>query len=87
MGHAGVGSCSRCCAAVIWSLALSAAGSSEEAVKWTFTAKSGDLYPFAGIHVTDAALRFKQKLGGVISKNFYVYRDRLYLARRLTGNS
>lgn len=47
------------------------AGSSEEAVKWTSTAKSGDFYPFAGIPVTDDALRFKQKLGGVISKKVH----------------
>jgi superfamily II DNA or RNA helicase len=43
-------------------------GTSEEAVKWTSTARSGDPYPFAGIPVTDDGLRFKQKSGGVISK-------------------
>jgi superfamily II DNA or RNA helicase len=46
-------------------------GSSQEAVEWASTAKSGDLYPFAGIPVTDATLRFKQKLGGVISKKVH----------------
>jgi hypothetical protein len=44
------------------------AGSSEEAVKWTTTAHSGDLYPFSGIPSTNDGLRFKQKFGGVISK-------------------
>lgn len=44
------------------------AGSSEEAVKWTSIAQSGDLYPFSGIPVTNDGLRFKQKFGGVISK-------------------
>jgi superfamily II DNA or RNA helicase len=44
------------------------AGSSEEAVKWACSARTGDLYPFAGLHVIDDSLRFKQKSGGVISK-------------------
>ena len=43
-------------------------GSSEEAVKWTSTARTGDRYPFAGIPVTEEGLRYKQKSGGVISK-------------------
>ena len=44
------------------------AGSSEEAVKWASSARTGDLYPFSGIPVIDDGLRFKQKSGGVISK-------------------
>ena len=44
------------------------AGSSEEAVKWASSARTGDLYPFAGIPVIDDGLHFKQKSGGVISK-------------------
>lgn len=37
-------------------------------MKWASTARTGDLYPFAGVPVTDDDLRFKQKAGGVISK-------------------
>ena len=44
------------------------AGSNEEAVKWGAAARTGDLYPFAGIPVIDKGLRFKQKSGGVVSK-------------------
>jgi len=42
--------------------------SSEEVMKWACSARTGDLYPFAGLPVIDDALRFKQKFGGVISK-------------------
>jgi superfamily II DNA or RNA helicase len=44
------------------------AESSEEAIKWACSGRTGDLYPFAGIPVIDDGLRFKQKFGGVISK-------------------
>jgi len=43
------------------------AGSSEEAVEWASSARTGDPYPFAGLHVIDNGLRFKMKFGGVIS--------------------
>jgi len=43
-------------------------GSSEEAVKWASSARTGELYPFTGLTLIDDGLRFKQKSGGVISK-------------------
>jgi superfamily II DNA or RNA helicase len=42
--------------------------SSEEALRWAGGARTGDLYPFAGLRVIDDGFRFKQKSGGVISK-------------------
>jgi superfamily II DNA or RNA helicase len=42
--------------------------SSEEALKWACSARTGDLYPLAGLRVIDDGFRFKQKSGGVISK-------------------
>ncbi len=44
------------------------AGSSEEAVKWASSARTGEPYPFTGLLLIDDGLRFKQKSGGVISK-------------------
>jgi superfamily II DNA or RNA helicase len=42
--------------------------SSEEALRWAGSARTGDLYPFSGLPVIDDGFRFKQKSGGVISK-------------------
>lgn len=43
-------------------------GSVDEAMQWASGARTGDLYPFAGLQVRDEHFRFKQKAGGVISK-------------------
>lgn len=42
--------------------------SAEEAIKWASSARLGDSYPFSGLVLIDADLRFKEKSGGVISK-------------------
>ena len=42
--------------------------SSEEALMWAGSARTGDLYPFASLRVIADGFRFKQKSGGVISK-------------------
>ena len=44
------------------------AGSSEGALKWVSSARTGDQYPFVGLPVVEDGLRFKQRAGGVISR-------------------
>lgn len=43
-------------------------GSSKDILNWVSTARTGDIFPFFDISLTDGELYFKQKSGGIISK-------------------